>query len=103
MAKPFAERILSSDPDDMQANFAIAMGYFVGKRYAQAEKHLEKCLLRSPDEPAVLNNLAVVQLRLGKLDQAETNALKALERLGSSMEVKATLRHIRSARKNAGK
>lgn len=99
-ARPFAEKILVSDPGDPQANFAVAMGYFIEKRYVMAEKHLKTYLDRRPGEPAVLNNLAVVQLRLGKIDEAETNALKALERLGDSPEVKATLRHIRAAKDN---
>jgi tetratricopeptide (TPR) repeat protein len=99
LAKPFAENVLSVDDGDVEANFAMAMFHFKSKNYSAAEKHLKKYLVRRPDEPAVLNNLAVVQLRLGRLDEAETNAVKALERFAGSPEIKSTLRSIREAKK----
>ena len=98
LARSYARRVVASDTDDVQANFALGMGFFIEKQYGRAEMHLKKCLLRAPDEPAVLNNLAIVQLRLGRYDEAEANALKALKRLPDSSEIKTTLRHIRSAR-----
>ena len=98
MARTFAERILAGDPDDVQANFAMGMGCLIEKKYLRAGKYLEKCLARRPDEPAILNNLAVVELRLGRLDRAEEYALRALKLYPDSMEIKTTLRHIRSAR-----
>jgi tetratricopeptide (TPR) repeat protein len=103
MASSYAKRILDTDPDDMNANFALGMKFFTEKLYEKAEFHLKKCLVRSPDEPAVLNNLAVVQFRLGKLYEAETNAVRALNRFPSSHEIKATLRHIKDARKEMKK
>ena len=90
-----------SDADDPFANFALGMSYFTEKEYGRAEMHLKKCLVRLPNEPAVLNNLAIVQLRLGRYAEAETNALHALERLPDSPEIKTTLRHIRSAMSEA--
>jgi hypothetical protein len=101
-ARSYSERILSSDPDDVRANFAMAMAFLKDKRYTLVEKHLKKCLLRGSREPAVLNNLAVVQLRLGKLDEAETNALKAVELFSDSPQIKSTLRDIRKAKKKEG-
>jgi tetratricopeptide (TPR) repeat protein len=99
MAGSYARRVIATDPDDMNANFALGMGYFIDKLYEKAEMHLKKCLVRAPDEPAVLNNLAVIQLRLGKLDEAEKNASHALKFFPKSHEIKATLRHIKEARK----
>ena len=98
LARSYARKVLAADENDVQANFALGMGYFTEKQYGRAEMHLKKCLIRAPDEPAVLNNLAIVQLRLGRYAEAEANALKALEHLPDSSEVKTTLRHIRSAR-----
>jgi hypothetical protein len=103
LARSYARKILASDADDVQANFALGMGFFTEKQYERAELHLKKCLLRAPREPAVLNNLAIVQLRLGRYDEAETNALSALGRLPDSSEIKTTLRHIRSAREGNAK
>jgi tetratricopeptide (TPR) repeat protein len=99
MASSYAKRVLATDPDDMNANFALGMEFFTAKLYEKAEKHLKKCLVRAPGEPAVLNNLAVVQLRLGKLAEAEKNAEKAISLFPDSHEIKATLRHIKEAGK----
>ena len=98
LARSYARKVVSADMDDVQANFALGMGFFTEKQYGRAEMHLKKCLVRAPDEPAVLNNLAIVQLRLGRYAEAEANALKALDRLPDSSEIKTTLRHIRAAR-----
>lgn len=97
LARAYARRILATTPDDVPAHFALGMGYFTEKQYGRAEMHLRKCLLKAPDEPAVLNNLAIVQLRLGRYAEAETNALHALRVMPDSSEIKTTLRHIRSA------
>jgi tetratricopeptide (TPR) repeat protein len=98
MAGAFAERVLKVDADDMQANFAMGMNFMTSRKYRLAEKHLKKCLLRSPNEPAVLNNLAVAQLRLKRYEEARTNALRALELYPDSPEIKETLRHINAAK-----
>ena len=99
LARSYARKVIATDADDVQANFALGMGYFTEKQYSRAEMHLKKCLVRAPHEPAVLNNLAIVQLRLGRYAEAETNVLHAIERLPTSSEIKTTLRHIRSAMK----
>ena len=97
LARSYARKVLVADENDVQANFALGMGYFTEKQYGRAEVHLKKCLRKAPNEPAVLNNLAIVQLRLGRYAEAETNAVRALERFPVSSEIKTTLRHIRAA------
>ena len=97
LARFYARKIIVNDEDDVHANFALGMGYFTEKQYGRAEMHLKKCLVRAPREPAVLNNLAIVQLRLGRYADAEKNALKALSIYPESSEIKTTLRHIRTA------
>jgi tetratricopeptide (TPR) repeat protein len=99
LARSYARKVIVSDENDVQANFALGMGYFTEKQYGRAEAHLKKCLIKAPNEPAVLNNLAIVQLRLGRYAEAETNAVRALELFPDSAEVKTTLRHIRKAMK----
>ena len=103
LARSYARRVITTDEDDVQANFALGMGFLTEKQYGRAEMHLKKCLKRAPEEPAVLNNLAIVQLRLGRFAEAETNALKALKHFPGSSEIKTTLRHIRAAAKKGGK
>ena len=98
LAKTFAQQVLVADPENTQANFAMGMSYFVDEQYGRAEAYLKRCLAKNPDEPAALNNLAIAQLRQGKLAEAETNAAKALRLYPSSPEVKKTFEHIR--RKN---
>jgi tetratricopeptide (TPR) repeat protein len=98
LARSYARKVVLSDADDVHANFALGMGYFTEKQYGRAEMHLKKCLVRAPREPAVLNNLAIVQLRLGRFAEAETNALQALRHFPDSSEIKTTLQHIRAAR-----
>ena len=98
LARSYARKVVVTDEDDVHANFALGMSYFTEKQYGRAEMHLKKCLIRAPDEPAVLNNLAIVQLRLGRYSEAEANALKALTNLPDSAEIKTTIRHIRMAR-----
>jgi tetratricopeptide (TPR) repeat protein len=100
LARSYARKVIVSDENDVQANFALGMGYFTEKQYGRAEAHLKKCLIKAPNEPAVLNNLAIVQLRLGRYAEAETNAVRALERFPDSSEIKTTLRHIRAARES---
>lgn len=99
IAGNYAQKILATSPADMLANFAVGMLHLTEKRYGKAEIHLKKCLEAAPDAPTVLNNLAVVQLRLGKLSEAEANANKALRLHPKSKEIKATLRGIENARK----
>lgn len=97
LARSYARKVVVTDEDDVHANFALGMSYFTEKQYGRAEMHLKKCLIRAPDEPAVLNNLAIVQLRIGRYAEAEANAMKALKHFPDSSEIKTTLRHIRAA------
>ncbi len=100
-AKPYAEAILSTDPGNADANFAIGMFYFVDELYSKAEIYLERCTRRRPDEPTFFNNLAIAQLMTRKFDLAEKNAKRALELLPDSPEVKDTVRQVEKARQAA--
>ena len=99
MAEVFARQILLSDPDDLAANFVVGMNYFGEEQYGRAEVYLAKCLARRPDDPVVLNNLAVAQMRLGSLDEAERNARRALAVRADAPEAKRTLENILKRKK----
>lgn len=94
-ARLHARRILRANPNDSRANFAMGMCCFVEEKYNRAEAYLKRSLIDRPDEPAALNNLAIVQIKLGKYAEAETNAVKALEHLPDSKEANGTLHYIR--------
>ncbi len=95
LAGTYAKKVIIQDENDIPANFAIGMDYFQNHRYDKAEEYLKRALKNAPDEPAILNNLAVVLIRMDRYEEAETNAVKALRILPKSKEVQETLRRIR--------
>lgn len=104
MGKIYAETVLSAEPDNADANFAMGMYYIKEHQLARAEEYLKRCLIRKPNEPAVYNNLAMIELELGKLDAAEINVQKALKLIPDSAAVRDTEKAIRKAREEkAGK
>ncbi len=103
MAEVFARQVLLSDPEDVAANFVIGMNYFGEEQYGRAEVYLEKCRAKHPNDPAILNNLAVAQMRLGNFDAAEENARRALAVQEDAPEVKRTLENILKQRAEAEK
>ena len=95
MASSYAKDVYAQDENNVAANFALGMGHLSDHRYDLAEKSLKRALKNAPDEPAILNNLAVVLIRLDRFDEAESNAVKALKILPQSREIQETLRRIR--------
>jgi len=101
LARRYAEPILQSDPEDPDANFGMGMNYLTQDQYARAEEFLRRCLVRRPREPAVYNNLAMLQLKAGRYEAALKNAEKALALLPNSAEVRDTVEQIRKAAERA--
>ncbi len=101
LAGRYAAPILMADPDEPRANFALGMKYYQEEQYSRAERCLARCLKRRPDEPAVLNNLAIVQIKLGRLDDAERNVRHALEVHPGLTEAKKTLEQVLKVRAQA--
>ena len=100
MGKLYAETILAAEPDNPDANFAMGMYYLQERQLTRAEEYLKRCLIKKPNEPAVYNNLAMIQLELGKLDAAEVNCEKALKLIPDSSAVLDTQKAIKLAREN---
>ena len=94
-AADYAAKVLDADPDDSRANFAAGMKHLLSEDYVLAERHLLRCLINNPDEPAALNNLANAELKLGKVAEAEDHAMKALSKLPNNTVIKRTLERIR--------
>ena len=97
LARKYAEPILDADPDDPNANFGMGMSYFMQEQFSRAEEYLTRCLKKNSKEPAVWNNIAVLQLRTGRLEEAMKNAKKALSLIPDSAEVKDTVKQIEKA------
>lgn len=97
MAKRYALPILNDHPDDCDANFAVGMSYYVEGQYARAEKYLMKVLEINPQEAAVINNIAMIQLKTGRYDDSLANAEKALSMTPDSVMIKDTVRQVRAA------
>lgn len=99
LGSAYAELILEAEPDDPDANYVMAMHYIVDLgQLAMGEEYLKRCLLRNPDQPTFYNNLAMVQIQLGKLDAAETNVKKALKYIPDSAAVLDTKRLLEEAK-----
>jgi len=98
MGKMYAETILVADPENADANFAMGMFYVKERQLTRAEEYLKRCLIRRPNEPSIYNNLAMIELELGKLDAAELNAKKALKIIPDSAAVQDTLKQIQAKR-----
>ena len=56
-----------------------------------------RCLIRNPGEPAVYNNLAMIQMERGKLDAALVNVDKALKILPNAAAILDTKKEILKA------
>ena len=70
------------------------MKFYQEEQWSRAASHLRRCLVRRPDEVAVLNNLAVVEMKLDQLDDAEKHARRALELHPELKDVQSTLDKI---------
>ena len=101
LASQYADAVLKSQPENVDANFAMGMLYLQQHQYSRAEAHLTRCLVLAPHEPAVYNNLAMIQMQLRKFDAAEKNAKRALELAPGSAEILDTIRQVEAAREAA--
>lgn len=97
LGKIYAETILSADADEPNANFALGMYYLRLRQLSLAERYLLRCLIRKPNEPAIYNNLAMIQLEMRNYEAALSNVEKALRIIPDSAEVLDTRRRILEA------
>ena len=97
LARPYANRMLRIDPDDLNANFAVGMWAIENKQYGVALKYLETAREKRPDEPSILNNLAMVRYKLGNLEEASDIIEHAVKVNPRSKEIQQNLKRIRDA------
>ena len=89
-AMMYAKTVLRFDDEDPEANFAMGMGSLMRRRMDEVERYLRKCLIRRPNEPAVLNNLSIIYRKARKYAEAEKFARRALEIMPDAPEIKKT-------------
>lgn len=78
-ARPIAEKLLTEDPQDSSSHFALGMYYYlIVDDLVRAERHLLLAAERNPQEPAVYNNLGMIQIRLKRYADAAENVARAL-------------------------
>ena len=97
MGKLYAETILGADPENPDANFAMGMYYQGERQLSRAETYLKRCLIRKPSEPAIYNNLAMIQIELKKFEAARVNVEKALKLIPGSAAVLDTKKTLEAA------
>jgi hypothetical protein len=93
-AVALAKKTLAKNPDDYDANLAMAFHYEEQESYAEQVKCLNKCLKEDPDSPVAINCLAMAYLNLGEIIKAEEMS-QQLEEYASEPSVKDTLRQIK--------
>ena len=98
LARKFALPIVKDEPENPEANFALAMSHLVMREHAQARHYFAIALKARPNDPVLLNNLAVSSLMLGDLKDAEEQAKAALKAKPDSEAIKDTLKKVQSAR-----
>ncbi len=92
-----AKTVLGTNPKDVTANFAMGMWHYKHERWNEAEKCLLCCKDGKPRDPVIWNNLAVIYMKMGKLDAALLHARKALALNPNSENIKDTLKQIEKA------
>ena len=93
-----AERILETNPEDPRANFMMGMYSYGKDEYAEAEKYFKECVRYNKREISYWNNLAMAQMKLGKVAEARKSISTAKSLIANLvLEVKDTLRQIDEA------
>lgn len=102
LAYRYATRVLKDDPRDLNANFAMGMWAAETRQYKIALMYLDTANETRPDEPSILNNLAMVRLKMGNLDGALESIERAAELKPDAPEVRQNLERIRSEISKSG-
>ena len=98
LARRYAVMVLRTQPQDVDANFALGMWALETHEYMRAVRYLQAVLRQKPNEPTVLNNLALAYLKLNFFTEAFEHAERAVALFPSSEELRRNLDRIRKAR-----
>jgi len=75
----YLKQIIETAPDDFRGHFAIGELYQAMGNLTWAADSFEKAVSLSPEEPAILTRLGIVQMQMGMPVNAERNFKKAIE------------------------
>ena len=97
LAYRYATRVLKDDSDDLNANFAMGMWAAETRQYKIALMYLEAADSKRPNEPSILNNLAMVRYKLGDLLGAARDIKRARDLNPGSKEIQENVKRITEA------
>lgn len=86
-----ARKAMALKPKDWRAVSLLGIGLEQAERYDEAEVAYHQALALSPDNPAVLTNLAMLKAGQGDGDQAETLLRKAVAQPGATIQIRQNL------------
>ena len=91
----FAESKLITRPEDVEANFAVAMNHLVRRRYREAIVHFQRVVAARPHEVAALSDLGLCFARTGDLVRAIEMAERACREAPDDLRLKRNLQEYR--------
>jgi Flp pilus assembly protein TadD len=86
-----AKKAQALKPRDWRPISLLGIGLEQSERYAEAETAYRQALALSPDNPAVLANLAMLKAGQGDGDQAEALLRKAVAQPGATIQIRQNL------------
>lgn len=95
LARKYANQVLISFPEDPAAHFGLAMAAVQEQDYTVAARHFEVFRLLRPNEPAMLNNLALCYMKMKRYSDALACAEKAAQLQPSIDRIQTNLQEIR--------
>lgn len=85
------EALQAANPRDWRPLSLLGVAYDQTQRTAEARQVWQRALALSPDNPAVLSNLAMSHAAAGEVEQAERLLRQAVARPGASIQVRQNL------------
>lgn len=97
------EKAATADAQDWRSRSALGLAFDRLGDYASADRSYQAALAISPDNPAVLNNLALSRAMAGDLDAAQALARRAVATVGADLRVRQNLALIYALSGNIAK
>jgi Flp pilus assembly protein TadD len=91
LATKALEEAAAKDPKDWENHSALAVALDVQGRYDEAQAAYGRALALAPDNPVILNNLALSQAQAGQLDTAIATLRQAMEHPSAGMQLRQNL------------
>ena len=99
----YAEPVVAQDPEHPAYLMLLGNIYTRTQQYEKAETIFRQTIRLFPDNPEVLNNLAVLLKLQGRIDEAERVAIEAAERTPDRADIHYNLGNIYKQNQKADK